>query len=127
MKRLNALSRREREMMDIVYRMGQASAAEVRDTMQDPPSYSAVRATLRILEDKGLLRHAYDGKRYVYAPRVTRDKAVQGALDHLVHTFFEGSAMNAVMTLLEQPGVEISKDEYQRMAELIARARREGR
>lgn len=127
MKRLNALSRREREMMDIVYRMGQASAAEVRDTMQDPPSYSAVRATLRILEGKGLLRHAFDGKRYVYAPRVTRDKALQGALEHLVNTFFEGSAMNAVMTLLEQPGVEISKDEYQRMAELIARARREGR
>jgi len=127
MKRLNALSRREREMMDIVYSMGQASAAEVRDTMQDPPSYSAVRATLRILEGKGLLRHAFDGKRYVYAPRVTRDKALQGALEHLVNTFFEGSAMNAVMTLLEQPGVEISKDEYQRMAELIARARREGR
>jgi predicted transcriptional regulator len=63
----------------------------------------------------------------VFTPRVTRTKAVQGALDHLVNTFFEGSAMNAVMTLLEQPGVEISMDEYQRMAELIARARREGR
>jgi len=127
MKRLNSLSRREREMMDIVYRMGRATAVEVRDTMQDPPSYSAVRATLRILEGKGLLRHDYDGKRYVFTPRVTRTKAVQGALDHLVNTFFEGSAMNAVMTLLEQPGVEISMDEYQRMAELIARARREGR
>jgi predicted transcriptional regulator len=127
MKRLNSLSRREREMMDIVYRMGRATAVEVRDAMPDPPSYSAVRATLRILEGKGLLRHDFDGKRYVFAPRVTRTKAVQGALDHLVNTFFEGSAMNAVMTLLEQPGVEISKDEYQRMAELIARARREGR
>jgi len=127
MKRLNSLSRREREMMDIVYRMGRATAVEVRDTMQDPPSYSAVRATLRILEGKGLLRHDYDGKRYVFTPRVTRTKAVQGALDHLVNTFFEGSAMNAVMTLLEQPGVEISKDEYERMAELIGRARREGR
>lgn len=127
MKRLNSLSRREREMMDIVYRMGRATAVEVRDAMPDPPSYSAVRATLRILEGKGLLRHDYDGKRYVFAPRVTRTKAVRGALDHLVNTFFEGSAMNAVMTLLEQPGVEISKDEYQRMAELIARARREGR
>jgi predicted transcriptional regulator len=127
MKRLNSLSRRERQMMDIVYRMGRATAVEVRDAMQDPPSYSAVRATLRILEDKDLLRHAFDGKRYVYTPRVTRTRAVQGAIDHLVNTFFEGSALNAVMTLLEQPGVEISTDEYKRMAELIGRARREGR
>jgi len=127
MQKLRALSRREREMMDVVYRAGRATAAEVRDLMTDAPSYSAVRATLRILEEKGLLKHEYDGKRYVYAPRVARDKAVQGALDHLVTTFFEGSAMSAVMTLLEQPGVAISADDYTRMTALIARARKEGR
>ncbi len=127
MQKLRALSRREREMMDVVYRAGRATAAEVRDLMTDAPSYSAVRATLRILEEKGLLKHEYDGKRYVYAPRVARDKAVQGALDHLVTTFFEGSAMSAVMTLLEQPGVEISTKDYARMSTLIARARKEGR
>ena len=127
MQKLQSLSRREREMMDVVYRAGRATAAEVRDLMIDPPSYSAVRATLRILEEKGLLKHEFDGKRYVYAPRVARDKAVQGALDHLVTTFFEGSAMGAVMTLLEQPGVEISSEDYDRMTALITRARKEGR
>lgn len=127
MRKLRQLSRREREMMDVLYRAGRATAAEVRDLIPDPPSYSAVRATLRILEDKGLLRHEYDGKRYVYAPRVARDKAQQGALDHLVTTFFEGSAMSAVMTLLEQPGVAISNDDYDRMSALIERARKEGR
>ena len=127
MKKLQSLSRREREMMDIVFRAGRASAAEVRDQMPDPPSYSAVRATLRILEEKGVLKHEFDGKRYVYLPRVARDKAVQGALDHLVTTFFEGSAMSAVMTLLEQPGVEMTSEELDRVSALIARARREGR
>ena len=127
MKKLRSLSRREREMMDILYQSGRATAAEVRDLMPDPPSYSAVRATLRILEEKGLLKHEYDGKRYVYAPRVARDKAVQGALDHLVATFFQGSAMSAVMTLLEQPGVEISSQDVERMSALIERARKEGR
>jgi len=127
MKKLQALSRREREMMDIVFSAGRATAAEVRDRMPHPPSYSAVRATLRILEEKGLLKHEFDGKRYVYAPRVARDKAVQGALDHLVSTFFEGSATSAVLTLLEQPGVELSEGEYDRISALIERARREGR
>ena len=127
MQKLRTLSRREREMMDIVYRAQRASAAEVRDLIPNPPSYSAVRATLRILEAKGLLKHEFDGKRYVYAPRVARDKAVQGALHHLVATFFEGSAMSAVMTLLEQPGVEITSDQLDRMSMLIDRARKEGR
>jgi len=127
MKKLQALSRREREMMDIVFSAGRATAAEVRDRMPHPPGYSAVRATLRILEEKGLLKHEFDGKRYVYAPRVARDKAVQGALDHLVSTFFEGSATSAVLTLLEQPGVELSEGEYDRISALIERARREGR
>ena len=127
MKRLQTLSRRERETMDIVFRNGRASAAEVRELMPDPPSYSAVRATLRILEKKGLVKHEFDGKRYLYAPRMARDKALQGAINHLVTTFFEGSAMSAVMTLLEQPGVEITEPDFDRMSALIERARREGR
>lgn len=127
MRKLRSLSRREREMMDIVYRTGRATAAEVLDQMGDPPSYSAVRATLRILETKGLLKHEDDGKRYVYVPRVARDKAQQGALEHVVSTFFAGSAMSAVMTLLEQPGVKLSDDDLDRMSALIERARKEGR
>ena len=127
MKKLQSLSRREREMMDVVYRAERATAAEIRDLIPNPPSYSAVRATLRILEEKGLLKHDFDGKRYVYLPRVDRDRAMQGALDHLVSTFFQGSAMSAVMTLLEQPGMEMSDDEMERMTALITRARKEGR
>ena len=118
MRKLMSLSRREREMMDVVYQAGRATAAEVRDRIPDPPSYSAVRATLRILEEKGVLKHEFDGKRYVFVPRVGRDKAVQGALDHLVSTFFEGSAMSAAMTLLERPGVAIGSDEFDRLSAL---------
>lgn len=127
MKRLQSLSRREREMMDIVYRSGSATASEVLEQLPDPPSYSAVRTTLRILEDKGLLKHEQDGKRYVYKPRVTRDKARKGAMDHLVSTFFGGSASGAVLALLEQPGLEISPDDLRRMQALIEHARKEGR
>ena len=87
----------------------------------------SVRSLLRILEEKGVLKHEYDGKRYVYVPRVARDKAVQGALDHLVATFFEGSALSAAMTLLERPGVALTAEEIERMSSLIARARKEGR
>lgn len=127
MKRLNTLSRREREMMDIVYRSGAATAGEVRAQMPDAPSYSAVRATLRILEQKGVLKHEDDGKRYVYRPRLARDKARQGALEHLVSTFFDGSVSGAVLTLLDRPGLELSPADYERIAELIERARTEGR
>lgn len=127
MKRLNTLSRREREMMDIVYRSGAATAGDVRAQMPDPPSYSAVRATLRILEQKGVLKHEDDGKRYVYRPRLARDKARQGALEHLVSTFFDGSVSGAVLTLLDRPGLELSPADYERIAELIERARTEGR
>ena len=127
MKRLNTLSRREREMMDIVYRSGAATAGEVRAQMPDAPSYSAVRATLRILEQKGVLKHEDDGKRYVYRPRLARDKARQGALEHLVSTFFDGSVSGAVLTLLDRPGLELSPSDYERIADLIERARTEGR
>lgn len=127
MKRLESLSRREREMMDIIYRSGSATVNDVLDQLADPPSYSAVRTTLRILEEKGLLKHEQDGKRYVYRPRLARDKARKSAIDHLVSTFFGGSASGAVVALLEQPGLELTTDDLQRMQALIDHARKEGR
>ena len=127
MNRLQSLSRREREIMDIVFGVGAATATEVRDRMADAPSYSAVRATLRAMEQKGVLRHEHDGKRYVYKPTVHPSRARRNAVDHLVNTFFDGSAAGAVLTLLEAPGAEIAPEDLDRMAELIERARKEGR
>ncbi len=127
MKQLRTLSRREREIMDVLYSAGSASASEVQERMPSPPSYSAVRATLRVLEQKGLLVHEHDGKRYIYRPTVNRNKARKGAVDHLLKTFFDGSAAGAVMALLETPGTELTPDELDRMAALIERARKEGR
>jgi predicted transcriptional regulator len=127
MKPLQSLSRREREIMEIVFGTGSATASEVRDRMPDPPSYSAVRATLRILEQKGVLKHEHDGKRYVYRPTLNPNKARRNAIEHLVNTFFDGSAAGAVLTLLELPGSEISTNDLDRMVQLIDRARKEGR
>jgi BlaI family transcriptional regulator, penicillinase repressor len=127
MKRMRTLSRREREIMDIVYRSESVTGNEVHEQIPDPPSYSAVRATLRILEGKGLLRHEFDGKRYVYRPTLARDKARKGAIEHLLSTFFEGSAAGAVMALLEQRGLELTPTDLDRMAQLIQTARKEGR
>src|SRR5437763_3634737 len=123
---MQALSRREREMMDVIFRMERATAGEVMEAMADPPSYSAVRATLRILEQKGLLRHEDDGTRYVYRPTLNRDKARQTALDHLRATFFDGSVANVVATLIERNGDDLSEDELERIATLIDNARKEG-
>jgi predicted transcriptional regulator len=123
--KMRSLSRREREMMDIIFRAGKATAGEVMDGMTNRPSYSAVRATLRVLEQKGLLRHEDDGTRYVYRPTVNRDKARQSALDHLMATFFDGSVANVVATLIESE--ELSSDELDRIAHLIAKTRKEGR
>src|SRR5688572_7905952 len=95
------LSRRERQIMDVVYRHGRVTAAEVLAGLAEPPSYSAVRATLRLLEEKGHLRHEQDGPRYVFLPTVTRDKARRSAMQHLVRTFFNGSTEDAVAALLE--------------------------
>jgi predicted transcriptional regulator len=127
MKRLEALSRREREIMDILYSAGTATAAEIQQKMPSPPSYSAVRATLRVLEQKGMLAHEHDGKRYVYRPKVKRDTARRTAMEHLLNTFFDGSPAGAVMALLETPGADLSEDDLDRMAALIERARKEGR
>jgi predicted transcriptional regulator len=113
--------------MDVIYRHGSATAAEVKDGLPDAPSYSAVRAMLRILEEKGHLTHSKDGPRYVYEPTVAPDKARRTALRHLVRTFFDDSAGQAVATLLDVAGDDLSDDELNRLASLIEHARNEGR
>jgi predicted transcriptional regulator len=120
------LSTRERQIMDILYRFGEASAAEVQANMPDPPSYSAVRATLRILEDKGHVQHQQDGPRYLFKPAVARDKAKRSAVKHLIRTFFDGSTEQAVATLLGDSSSKMSRDELDRLAKLIEKARTKG-
>ena len=126
MAKAEALSRREREMMNIIFRNGKATANEVMEEMPEAPSYSAVRATLRVLEQKGHVRHQHDGTRYVYIPTVTREKAGVSALDQLLATFFDGSAANVVATLLERKE-KLTSDELDRLSLLITDARKEGR
>ena len=120
------LSRRERELMDVLYRQKTATAAEVRAGMADPPSYSAVRATLRILEDKGAVRHEDRGGVYVYMPVVSRDRARRSALKSLVETFFDGSSANAAAALLGNARAQFSAEELQRLSDLIEDAKKEG-
>jgi predicted transcriptional regulator len=121
------LSRRERQIMDVLYRKGRATAAEILEEMSDPPSNSAVRAMLRTLEEKNHVRHEAEDLRYVYMPVVPRDKARRSAVAHLVETFFDGSAEQAVATLLHVSGTGLTADEYDRLAALIEQARKEGR
>jgi predicted transcriptional regulator len=121
------LSRRERQIMDIIYRRGRASAADVLEELPDPPSYSAVRALLRILEEKGHLEHEKDGARYLYKPTVPRDEARQSAMKRLVRTFFDGSAERAVAAFLDMNAADLSHEDLDRLVELIEQARREGR
>jgi predicted transcriptional regulator len=121
------LSRREREIMDILYRRGRATAAEVLEDMADPPSYSAVRALLRILEEHGHAKHVQDGPRYVYSPAVARSDARKSALSHVVTTFFDGSVEQAVVALVESSRSRLSKEELERLAQLIDKAKKEGR
>lgn len=127
MTKHDTLSRREREMMNIIFATGRATAAEVMEAMADPPSYSAVRATLRVLEQKGHLKHHHDGTRYVYIPTVNREKVRNSALDQLLTTFFDGSAANVVATLLERQRGKLTDDELDRLSGLIDDARKEGR
>ena len=118
------LTRREREIMDILYRRGRATAAEVLEDLAEPPSYSAVRALLRLLEEHGHAKHVQDGPRYVYMPAVARSDARRSAIAHVVSTFFEGSVADAVATLVERS--TLSKPELNRLAQLIERAKKEG-
>src|ERR1700688_3307713 len=121
------LTRREREIMDILYRRGRASAHEVLEDLPDPPSYSAVPALLRLLEERGHVKHAEDGQRYVYSPAVARGDARKSALAHVVKTFFAGSVEQAVATLVESSRSKLSPDELDRLSDIIDRARKEGR
>lgn len=123
----NTLSRRERQIMDILYRLGSGTAAEVKENIPDAPSYSAVRALLRILEEKGHLKHAYDGPRYVYAPIVSRPVAQKSALKQIVKTFFDGSTSSAVAALLDMSARDLSDSELDRLARIVEQAKREGR
>ena len=121
------LTRRERQIMDIVYQHGDATATEVQKHLPDPPGYSAVRAMLRLLEEKGHLKHRQDGPRFVYAPTIRRERARQSAARRLLETFFGGSAAQAVATLLDVSTSGMSDEELERLAEMIERTRREGR
>lgn len=122
----SGLSRREREVMEIVYRLGRPTAIEVQEAMADPPSNAAVRSTLRILVEKGHLVHEYDGPRYVYYPTVPAEAAGRTALDRLLSTFFDGSPEGALTALLQR-GAPLTPEAKARLKELIDRAADEGR
>jgi BlaI family transcriptional regulator, penicillinase repressor len=121
------LSRRERQIMDILYRRGRATAAEILEELPDPPGYSAVRAMLRVLEEKKHIRHEEKELRYVYVPVVPREKARRSAVAHLLETFFDGSAEQAVAALLNASARELTEEDFDRLARLIEEARKEGR
>jgi BlaI family transcriptional regulator, penicillinase repressor len=118
------LSRRERQIMDALYQAGRATAAEIRAAMPDPPSYSAVRTMLRILEKKGHVRHTLEGPRYVYIPTIGRDKAKQSALKHVVNTFFDGSPSQVMAALLELSPRDLGDEDIDRLRRLIDAARK---
>lgn len=122
-----SLSRRERQVLDVLHRLGQASAADVRGALPDPPSDSAVRTHLRILEEKGHVRHEQDGPRYVYLPVQTREDAGRSALRHLMRTFFDDTPERAVAALLDETSSDLSDDDLDRLDGLIQRARSQGR
>ena len=121
------LGRRERQIMDIVFRLGRASVSQVHAELPDPPSYSAVRAMLGFLEDKGYLRHVQDGLKYVYLATTDRNKARKSALEHVVKTFFGGSAAAAAAALIELPESGLEEQERQKLLEAIQKAKQEGR
>ena len=121
------LSRRERQIMDVLFRLGRAPAATIHREMPDPPSYSAVRSHLRTLEDKGHVRHEAEDLRYVYLPVLRPDQARRSAMRHFVDTFFGGSPVEAAAALLDQHSTRLTRDDIQRLTELIDEARREGR
>jgi BlaI family transcriptional regulator, penicillinase repressor len=120
------LSRRERQMMDILYQRGRASAAEIHQALPDPPSYSAVRAKLRVLEEKGHVRHEEESLHYVYVPTLPRETARRSALRHMLSTFFDGSVEQAMAALLDLSAARLSKPDLDRIAALIEQAKTEG-
>jgi len=124
---LTHLSRRERQILEILYERGKASAAEVRQAMPDAPGYSAVRALLRVLEEKGHVRHEEQGPKYVYLPVVARNKARRSAVKHVMDTFFAGSPEQIVAALLDVSAARLTREELDRMAAMIEQAKREGK
>jgi predicted transcriptional regulator len=120
------LSRRERQIMDVLYRRGRATAAEVMNDLPGEPAYSTVRTQLRVLEEKGHVRHEEDRLRYIYVPAVPRHAARKSALKHLVDTFFDGSAEQVVAAVLGGEAARLSEDDLARIADLVAKARKEG-
>jgi BlaI family penicillinase repressor len=124
---LAGLSRRERQIMEILYQRGKASASDVRESMGDAPGYSAVRAMLRVLEEKGHIKHQAEGLKYVYLPIVTRDKAKRTAVKHLLDTFFGDSPEQVVAALLDVSSRRLTREELDRMADMIEKAKREGK
>lgn len=113
------LSRRERQIMDVLFKHGKATAADIQAGMSDPPSYSAVRAMLRTLEDKGHIRHQVDGPRYVYSPTIAKERAKRSALRHMVETFFDGSVELAVAALLDGGARKLTPNELERLESLV--------
>ena len=121
------LSRRERQIMDIIYQRGQATAAEVLENLPNPPGYSAVRAMLRLLEEKGYLKHEQDGPRYLFKPTLAREKARKSAMKQMLATFFDGSTEQAVAALLNLSKSKLGKEELDRLSQMIETAKKEGR
>jgi predicted transcriptional regulator len=121
------LGRRERQILEVLYRLGRASVAEVRAELDDPPTYSAVRGMLNLLEAKGHIRHIADGLRYVYLPVVAPADASRSAMAHVVRTFFGGSPAEAASALLDLPNAKLSREELAQLSRLIAQAMKEGR
>ncbi len=127
MKAQKNLSRRERQIMDIIYEMKEATAQEVLERLPSPPSYSAVRALLRVLENKGHLTHRQDGPRYIYSPLISKDMARRSALQHLMKTFFDNSTEDVVAALLDIAEDNLSEEDLRRLVDMIEEARKEGR
>ncbi len=127
MKEQKNLSRRERQIMDVIYELEEATAAQVMERLPNPPGYSAVRALLKVMEEKGHLNHKMEGPRYVFIPTLPREQARETALRHLVDTFFDGSTEKVVAALLDISEAKLADEDYQRLSQIIANARREGR
>ncbi|MEX0713213.1 MAG: BlaI/MecI/CopY family transcriptional regulator [Pirellulales bacterium] len=120
------LGHRERQIMDAIYQLGEASVGDVQGRLADPPSYSSVRTMIRLLESKGLLRHRREGTKYVYRPTESHDMASRSALRHLIDTFFRGSAPDAVATILDVSADQLTEDDLRKIEQLIEQARKEG-
>lgn len=120
-------SRREREILDALYKLGRASAAEIREEIPDPPTYTAIRTHLSILEKKGHVRHESDGTRYIYEPAIAREQMGKRALDQLLQTFFDNSVERAVAAMLTREDANIPREDLDRLSRLIEKAKKEGR